>query len=220
MPYPVMSTIVPWGLVKSGFKKTPDFNTVFQKTAASRGDSSYSLKPYPTWNFELDLSFVLGGEAVAGSVLQSFLGTFIACCGGASYFLFTDPNDNAVTQANGIALNVTPGAAAPMGITGDGASTQFQLARSIGQGVDVLQNVGSLQVYINGVLTSAYTVNGTGVVTFTSAPGAGATITWAGTFQYLCRFTDDSLQDLARVSKNSSGWIWQCSAIKFESKFV
>ena len=29
-------------------------------------------------------------------------------------------------------LNVTSGAAAPMGTTGDGTSTQFQLARSIG----------------------------------------------------------------------------------------
>lgn len=214
-----MSTTIPWSLVKSGFKKSPDFNTVYQKTAAGRGDSAFALKPYPTWNFSVDLNYVLGGEAIAGSVLQSFLGTFIACCGGATYFLFTDPNDSAVITTGSLALNVTPGAATPMGTVGDGVSTQFQLARSIGQGTDIIQNVGSLQVFVNGSAAS-YSVSSTGVVTFTSAPGVGATITWSGTFQYLCKFTDDTLQDLARVSKNSSGFLWQCSSIKFESRFV
>lgn len=217
MAYPVMSTSVPWSLVKSGFKKTPHYNTVRQMTAARRGSSAFSLMPYPTWDFEVDLNHVLGGEAIAGSVLQSFLGTFMACRGGGDFFFFTDPNDNAVTTVQGVMLNVTPGAAAPMGQRGDGASKVFQLARSIDQGVDILQNVTLTQVCINGVPTVAYSVSSTGVVTFTVAPANNAVITWAGTFRYLCQFKDDTLGDLARVSKNGSGFLWDCSAIAFES---
>lgn len=220
MSYPVMSTTVPWSLVKGGFKKTPRFNSLVQKTAAGRGTSTLALIPYPEWCFEVDLNCVLGGESIAGSVLQSFLGCYIAACGGGSFFLFTDPNDSAVTTAAGIMLNVTPGAAIPMGQAGNGSSTQFQLARSIGQGVDILQNVNITQVKVNGTVTAAYSVSSTGVVTFTTAPANGATITWAGTFQYLCRFDSDTLQDLARVNKNSSGFLWSCSSIKFESVFV
>lgn len=223
MAYPVMSTSVPWSLVKGGFHKTPHFESLPQKTAAGRGVSTLALQPYPTWDFEVDLNMVLGGEAIAGSVLQSFLGCFIACCGGGNFFLFTDPNDSAVTTAAGVLLNVTPGAATPMGQAGDGASTQFQLARTIGQGVDILQNINVTQLNVNGVakaLGTDYSVSTTGVITFVVPPTNGATLTWAGTFQYLCMFSEDSLKDLARVSKNSSGFLWQCSAIRFESIFI
>ncbi len=252
MPYPVMSTSVPWSLVKGGFKKTPHFNSVPQKTAAGRGYSTLALQPYATWDFDLDLNVVLGGESIAGSVLQSFLGCYLAACGGGGFFLFTDPNDNALLGtltpdellledgasmflleggtdlllmetsggSFGIMLNVTPGAATPMGVLGDGVSTQFQLARPIGQGVDILQQVTLAQVLVNGVATSAYSVSSTGVVTFSTAPPLGATLTWGGTFQYLCRFTEDTLPDLARVNKNSGGWLWSCSSIKFESIFL
>jgi hypothetical protein len=223
MAFPVMSTSVPWSLVKGGFRKTPHFNTVTQNTAAARGRSAYSLVPYPTWDFELDLNKVLGGEAVSGSVLQSFLGTYIACCGGGQFFLFTDPNDNAVTLAGSTVLNVTAGAVAPMGQTGDGSSKIFQLARKIGTAPDILQNVTVTAVQVAGVakaLGTDYSLSSVGVITFVTAPANGAAITWAGTFQYLCQFTDDTLKDLARTSKNSSGFLWDCSNIAFESVFV
>lgn len=94
-----MSTRIPWSLVKGGFRKTPHFNSVIQRTAAGRR-SSFSLQPYPTWDFEVDLNHVLGGEAIQGSVLQDFLGTFIACAGAGQPFYFTDPNDNIVQDGN------------------------------------------------------------------------------------------------------------------------
>lgn len=219
MSYPVMSTSMPWSLVKSGFKKSPSLNSVVQKTAAGRGNSGFSLKPFPTWMFELDLNYVLGGESVAGSVLQSFLGCFIAAGGQAGLFQFTDPNDNAVTDASGVLLNT-----GNMGVkAGDGASTTFQLARTIDQGVDVLQNVTITDLKVGGVakaLGTDYSVSASGVITFVSAPANLATLTWGGSFTYLCRFADDNLQDLARVSKNSAGFLWTCGAIKFESEFV
>jgi hypothetical protein len=191
---------------------------------------------------------VLGGESVQFSVLQNFLGLFMATCGGAGFFLFTDPNDSAVENPDGgpdadqsLMLNVTLGAAAPMGLKGDGASNQFQLARAIGMGVDILQNVSNVAVFLNGNALNTYAVtpttgtgivavvSTTGVVTFQQwvsgalapfAPPLNAVLTWQGQFQYLCQFTDDTLKDLGRVSKNSGGWLWSCGSIDFESVFA
>jgi hypothetical protein len=81
-----------------------------------------------------------------------------------------------------------------------------------------LQNVAA-EVYVNGA-PAAGTLSATGVYTFTTAPASGAMLTWDGTFQYLCQFTDDTLKDLGRVNKNANGWIWSCASIDFESVFV
>jgi uncharacterized protein (TIGR02217 family) len=231
MSYPVMSTSVPWSLVKSGFRKTPSFTdgTLRQKSPTGRR-SSLTLKPFATWNFELDLNFVLGGECAQYSVLQMFLGCFLATCGGGSFFLFRDPNDNTVDDTG---LNTPQSCmmAAPLGAlqqgqtTGDGVTTQFQLARLIDQGVDILQQVSNVAIFINGNAAldgsgnPTFTVSA-GVVTFTTAPGPGAVLTWTGNFQYLCQFTEDSLKDLARVSKNANGFLWSCGSVAFESVFV
>lgn len=221
MSYPAMSTSVPWSLVKGGFRKGPIFQSLRQKTAAG-GVSTLAMQPYARWGFEVDLNAVLGGEAVAGSVLQSFLGCYLATAGAGGYFLFTDPNDNTVSTVEGCMLNVTPGVGTPQRQTGDGSATQFQLGRNIGQGVDVFQNVAGLVVKDNGVtkaLGTDYSVSTTGVITWVVAPAAGHALTWSGTFQYLCLFTDDTLKSLARVNKNASGFLWECSSIQFESFF-
>lgn len=225
MSYPLMKTSVPWSLVKGGFHKTPTFENGSLVAKAPTGHrSALTLKPYATWAFQVDLNAVQGGEALQYSVLQMFLGCYLATCGGAGFFLFTDPNDNAVDDTGlstpqSCMLNVTPGAAAPMGQTGDGVSTQFQLARAVDQGVDILQNVSNVLVSVNGT-SVAVTVGSTGIVTFGTAPAANAVLTWSGNFQYLCQFADDSLKDLARVNKNSLGFLWSCGSIAFESVFV
>lgn len=220
-----MRTSVPWSLVKSGFHKSPTFEggSFIAKSPTGR-KSGLSLKPYATWAFGVDLNSVEGGEAVQGSVLQSFVGCFMATCGSAGVFLFTDPNDKTVDDTGlstpqSCLLNVTPGAANPMGQLGDGTSTQYQLARQIDQGVDILQQVSNVSVFVNGAPASV-SIGTTGVVTFNSAPPANAALTWSGSFQYLCRFTDDTLKDLARVSMNPTGLLWSCGSIDFESEFL
>lgn len=217
-----MNSIIPWSLIKGGFHKTPSFESLVQKAASGRGTSTLAMQPYATWCFEVDLNLVTGGEAF-GSILQAFLSCYMQACGGGGFFLFTDPNDSAVQLATGVMLNVTAGAASPMGQAGDGSSTQFQLARTIGQAVDILQNVTINTLKVNGTTKAVgtdYTVSATGVVTFITAPAANAVITWAGSFQYLCLFKDDTLKDLARVNKNAGGFLWSCSSIEFESVFV
>lgn len=212
MSYPIFSASIPLSLVKSGFHKTPRFSSLVQKSASGRR-TALSMMPYPSWDFEVDLNYI------STAARDEFMGLYIATLGGAGFFLFTDPTDSAVTQGTGVLLNVTPGAANPMGQTGDGMSTQFQLARTIGGSVDLLQNVSGVSAFAAGVSATG-TVGPTGIVTFSSAPAAGAALTWQGSFQYLCQFKDDTLKDLAIVSKNSAGWLWQCGSLQFESVFV
>lgn len=224
MTYSLMNPGVPWSLVKGGFHKSPDFKTLLQETVTGRGDGAIALKPFATWKFEVDLNYVQGGESNQYSVLQWFLGCFMATYGRAGLFLFTDPSDNAVDDTGLVTpqscMIAAPGGALQAGqMKGDGTTTQFQLARTIDQGVDILQQVSNVSVYVNGNLTTV-TVNSTGVVTFSAAPASGAVLTWGGAFQYLCRFTDDTLKDLARVSKNPTNFLWSCSSIDFESRFV
>ena len=210
---------IPISMAK-GLKKTPNFRSEGQKTAAAVGNSFVSLKPHPTWDFELDMDRITGNEANANSVIASFMGVYMACQGQANLFLFTDPQDNTATTNNGILLNVTPGAAVPMGQTGDGSSTQFQLARSIGGSPDVIQNLnGAAAVYVNGTLTSV-SVSAKGVVTFTSAPALGATLVWTGNFYFLCRFDADMLDSVRSYTVNNGVDQWDVSSIKFSSEFV
>lgn len=224
---PEMKTTVPWSLVKGGFKKTPRFNTLLQETATGRGNTAVSLMPFAGWDFEVDLNYVEGGEGVKFSVFQQFLGCFLAARGRGSLFYFTDPNDNGVS-ANGILLNVTPGAAAPFSTTGDGVSSQFQAARQIDQGIDIIQGIVNPdfapKAHVNGVLANGV-VYESGLFVFTTPPPSGAVLNWQGQFRYLCRFTEDTVQGLARISANVDRngfkrWLWSASSISFKSEFV
>src|ERR1700677_2439682 len=156
MSYPTISSTVVWQLA-GGFHKSPAYNTIVQIPAAGRGISTAGLKPFPTWNFEVNLKAITGGEALLSSVLAQFLGLYMEVLGGAGFFLMTDINDNTVSVGNSAMMNVTPGAAVPMGLNGDGVSTQFQLVRQVGGGGwDVIQNVSSTpSIYVNGALVSA-----------------------------------------------------------------
>jgi uncharacterized protein (TIGR02217 family) len=219
MSYPTLTLPIS---MASGLQKSPNFNTLMKPNAAARGNYSVALKPYPTWDFTFDSPPVQGNEADASSVAATFLGTYMACQGHAGLFLFTDPQDSTVNTTTGVMLNVTSGAASPMGQKGDGSSTQFQLARLIGgTGVDLLQNInGSIDVYVNGVQTTAFSLSSTGVVTFTSAPASNATIEWSGSFYFLCRFAKDSLDAIRSFTSNNGTDLWKYRSIEFSSEFV
>ncbi len=64
--------------------------------------------------------------------------------------------------------------------TGDGSTTAFTLA---GPNAEPLGFVLVSAVSENGTLTSAYTVANE-TITFTSAPAAGAVLTWSGLGAY------------------------------------
>lgn len=190
----------------AGLKKSPNFNTVRQKGSAGI-NSGVALKPYPTWDFEFSLENILGHEHTASSVVAQFFGTYMATAGGAGLFLFTDPQDNSVTGAQ-------------FG-TGDANTKAFQLSRNIYGYPDIIQNAnGTPTIYVNGAVTAPSDISATGVITFASAPPADSILTWTGSFHYLCRFSEDTV-DATRTFTINSGidhWIFQ--GIKFSSEFA
>lgn len=87
----------------------------------------------------------------------------------------------------------------PLG-AGTGALTTFQLVKTYSAGfnpyVRAIRHIktGTLSVYVNGVLqtlTTHYTVNATGLVTFVSAPGSGLVVTASYEFYVPVRFEGD-----------------------------
>jgi hypothetical protein len=189
-----------------GLKKTPHFNTVSQKTAAGM-TSAVSLKPYPTWDFELDLDSIQGNEALASSVLAQFMSIYMATSGGAGLFLFQDPQDSMVT-------------ASQFGV-GNGTTTTFQLSRTINGAQDIIQNwISPPSVYVNGVLSTTSLISNTGVVVFTTAPASGAVLTVTGTFYFLCRFAEDTIDAVRSFTRNSGVDLWDVNSIKFSSEYV
>jgi uncharacterized protein (TIGR02217 family) len=222
MAYPIMPPM-PLAMSK-GLRKSPVFNSVVQRPVAGRSVAAFSLIPYPCWAFEFDMDKIQANEALAESTLMQFLGTMMLVKGRAGLWLFTDPQDNSVTYANSGMLNVTPGATTPMGSKGDGSSNQFQLARSIGGlAWDIIQNLnGSITVKVNGSTETNCSVSSTGVVTFAAGhiPGSDAVLTWQGSFYYLCRFDEDTVDATRVFTMNSGTDIWDVNSIKYTSEFV
>jgi uncharacterized protein (TIGR02217 family) len=87
----------------------------------------------------------------------------------------------------------------PIG-TGDGLATSFQLVKRYGSGLrDYVRTItrpaaGTVRAAVSGIETTAFTVDAaTGLVTFTTAPAAGAAITAGFAFDVPVRFDTDQL---------------------------
>lgn len=161
--------------------RTPSFNTITHRSASGR-EARSALQAFPLWTF--GLSFEVLRAAVAFSELQTLGGFFLARQGQYDSFLYSDPTDNSVTaQSIG---------------TGDGTTTKFQLVRAWGSFVEPVMNVnGAAVIKVNGVvktLTTDYTIDAAGMVTFVVAPASSATITWTGAYYYRVRFTQDTAE--------------------------
>jgi hypothetical protein len=204
MSYPIMPPL-PISLA-AGIKKSPNWNTVRQKGPAGI-NSAIALKPYCTWDFEISLDHITGNEATASSVVAQVLGTYMATAGGAGLFLFSDPQSNTVTGAQ-------------FG-KGDGTSKSFQLSRNIFGYPDIIQCTnGTPSIYVGGTLTAPASISATGIVTFTAAPAIGAVLTWNGSFYYLCRFAEDTIDATRNFTINSGVDHWMIQGVKFSSEFV
>jgi uncharacterized protein (TIGR02217 family) len=85
--------------------------------------------------------------------------------------------------------------------TGDGTITQFQLRKQYEPAGFVYNRpitkpvMGTVVVKLDGVETSAFTIDhATGVVTFSSPPGAGVVVTASFEFDVPVRFDEDDLE--------------------------
>lgn len=187
-------------------QRTPVWLTQVQQ-APSGKETRISRRSSPLMKFELGFEVLRDSTNLAVSDLKRLIGFYNAMQGSYDTFLYSDPNFNAVTaQSYG---------------TGDGTTRAFQVSAtykdSTGIGwPEVIQNFnGTPSFYNNGTLqtvTTQYTLSGTGVITYVTAPAAGVALTWTGGFYYRCRFLTDSL-DLNEIL---SRW-WELKKLGFQS---
>jgi len=186
-----------------GSNKTPRWNTIAQLTAAIQGSVYIPAMVYPVWDFSFDIPYLSGRMDDPASGIAQLMGLAFSCKGRAGTFLFQDPSDNTVTTFQ-------------FG-TGDGSSKVFQLTRPIDTNgeVDIVQNLnGSPSISNNGtLLTSGYSIDSKGLVTFGTAPAAGHALTWTGSYYFRLRFKEDTLADLKEFYANA----WAVSSLGFES---
>ena len=177
-----------------GATKAPIWSSTV-KTAASGREYRASLYGVPRYRYTLQYEFLRDQAAYAE--LSTLLSFFNQVSGNYDSFLFTDPDDNAVTaQAFGI---------------GDGVTRTFQLVRTLGSFVEpVYSPQAGASIYIAGTLTGGATVNtANGIVTFTTAPTGGAALTWTGSFYWRCRFALETLE-FAKFMQN----LWDAKRVE------
>ncbi len=178
--------------------RKPIFSTRVQRAVSGR-EVRLSDYPWPIWEWSLSFEYLPAADQ------QTLLGFIASRQGGYDDFLYNDPTDNSVSaQAIG---------------TGDGATTQFQLVRSLGSLNEPIlaPNVVS-NVYLNGIaqLSSSYSVNGaTGIVTFAAAPPSGTAVSADFSFYFRCRFREQSLGLEQFMNR-----IWRAKEVSFRSLFI
>lgn len=175
--------------------RTPIWKTIPRESASGR-ELRLALMTSPRWRYKLGYDVLRAGGGY--DELQQVVGLFNACRGSWDNFLYRDPSDRTATlQQFG---------------TGDGITTQFQLARNLGGFVEPVEAVdGAAAIYKNAVLQGQpadCSVNAaTGQVSFVIAPAVGLPLTWSGNYFWRCRFLRDEaefeefLQDLWKAGR-------------------
>lgn len=181
--------------------KKPVFSTRVASHSSGR-EVRGALYAFPLWEFELVFEALDSASRFAGlqaQSLQTLLGFFLAAGGQLNTFLYNDPTDGAVT--------------AQAFATGDGGSTNFTLARSLGGYLEPVSYATAVTaVTVAGSPVTGWTLAAPNVLTLASAPAAGATVAWTGTYAFACRFLDDSLD----LEEFMSG-LWSAQSVKFRS---
>ncbi len=156
--------------------KTPTFSTEVQESLAGREVRIQNFQN-PIWEFTLTYEYLLNDPKFRDeneqTPLEALVGFFLARGGQFDDFLL---NESDLTGR----LEDSVYSGQPIGI-GDGTSKSFQIVRNIGGFLEAVQNPmnQTAVVYLNGISKvqgTDYTI-ANGVVTFTSAPAAGVSIT-------------------------------------------
>jgi uncharacterized protein (TIGR02217 family) len=194
-------------------QRSYDWKTQVQE-ALSGKQSAQALRQWPLIHYELEYNVLrdVGAPGYGGittSEIAALVGLYNQMQGRWDTFLFTDPDFNTATSSNQQLIGTSTGSTA----------TTYQLVAYYqnvgGPGNDeIIQNLnGTPVLYDNGAIISAthYTIGPTGVVTFTTSPASGHTITWSGSWYYRCRFDEDAI-----VWKRFMSKLWAAS-VKFTS---
>lgn len=197
MNYPLLT--LPAG-VTWGYKKTPKFMTIAQTPQSGRGQVRATLQQSPIWQWELDWNYLKEIGVTTTNDFQYLMDFYLAMQGSFGAFLF-DPSQYYLERLT-VTSDTTQLSNGFSGV-GDGTTTVFPLWRSSNLSggstitlLEMIQNVSLLNgVYVNGVLQGVGTyslTNFPSVITFNTAPAAGATVVWAGNFNYLAHFAEDT----------------------------
>lgn len=182
-------------------RRSPTFNTVrYEAIGGKRTIAPKFL--YPRWRWELSFNILRSQQWGSGiyAELEQLVGFFNLRAADGLAWGYTDQDDYQVTdQSFG---------------SGDGATTAFQLYRSYGGFSEPIYSPTPTEIKVGGAPTSAYTLGATGIVTFNAAPAAAASLTWSGTFEFTCRFDDDSF-DIESFVKGGSR-----SVLRFSSELA
>jgi len=181
-------------------KRVPTHKTVVKESASGREYRGRLMPNGPRYTYTLGFD-LLSDNGSWTDGFRTLLGFYNARSGAFDSFLFNDPDDNSVTNQS-------------IGV-GDGSTKSFQLVRTLGGASEPVYDTNSVPVIKdNGTTKTAgtdYNISTTGLVTFTSAPVTGHSLTWTGTYYWRCRFGDDSLTFNQFMSK-----LWelkQCNLI-------
>ena len=183
--------------------KRPLFSTIVASHPSGR-EVRDALYQNPIWQFELTFD-ELGSDSssypgVGAQSLQSLMGLYLQCLGQYGTFLYTDPTDSAVNNQTFA--------------TGDGATTSFTFARSLGGFLEPVGWVTSVsQVTVGGAAQpTGWSLSTPNSLAFTSAPAAGALIGASFSYAFQCRFDADST-DFEQFMQN----LWRVASLKFRS---
>ncbi len=156
--------------------KTPTFSTEIQESLAGREVRVQNFQ-HPIWEFTLNYEYLLNDPTFRDeneqTPLETLVGFFLARGGQFDDFLL---NESDLTGR----LEDSVYSGQPIGI-GDGTTKSFQLVRNIGGFLEAVQNPmnQAATIYVNGTVKTQgadYTI-ANGLVTFTVAAAAGASIT-------------------------------------------
>jgi uncharacterized protein (TIGR02217 family) len=201
--FPVLPGLA-WSVIKA-----PRFATRIQRAVNGR-ELRILDQPFPIWTWTLNYSLLRdkwdtrgpGGPGAGYDELRTIAGFFLQQQGAFQPFLFDDPTDDTI-------------AAQPIG-TGNASTGVFQLVRDMGGCAEPMTAPNTLSaIYFNGVLQSpaGYAMDsGTGLVTFTTPPPAGQSITADFTYYFRVRFADDTAE-----YENFMYQLWQLKQIKLQS---
>lgn len=172
------------------------------ETAFNGASTAFSNWSYPRYQYTLSFNYLGSGilnGAASNTDWQTLAGFYDQMQGSSGLFKFTFTDDSTVTaQAFG---------------TGDGSTTTFQLKRTLGSATCPIYAYTTATIFDNGVqktVTTDYTIDSYGLVTFTSAPTNGHALTWTGTYGWYCRFDSDNIDFSNDMSK-----IWSSKSISF-----
>jgi len=175
------------------------------KTQTAASGKRYTIRRWlcPVHTYDLDFNYLR--TAVSTDEFQQLL-NFVAIHGGQKdSFLYTDPPDSSVT-----AHKFGPGNASTVAfqlqrtLSTPGASPTFW--PSLGSGYEPVWEPNSAPLIYKDTgggpvlqtLTTHYTVGANGLITFVTAPAAGASLTWTGTYYRRVQFDQESV-DLEQI---------------------